>query len=219
MKFRRKSESAEAAEPSETAEVDGVEAAQSDVGPVAGPYDVDDLAADDAVTRLDLGSLLVEPVEGLELRLQVDEADPAGPGGAARRARRCGRAARLRRTAPRRPVERDPARDRRRVRPARRHRHRAGGQVTAPSSFCQLTVRTDDGRTGTQASRVVGVNGARWMLRATFLGRPAVDPDAAELWEQAVEKLVVRRGTQAMPVGAELTLTLPAHDHVVVHED
>lgn len=213
MKFRRKSEPAEAADTTETAEVDGVDAA----GSPGGPHDIDDLAADDAVVRIDLGSILVEPVDGLELRLQVDDDTQAvqavmlaGPEGAVE----------LRAFAA--PRNGDLWSE---IRPkiAAEYAQRGGTASTQEGRFgtelvCELSVRTDDGRTGNQASRVVGINGARWMLRATFLGRPAVDAEAAELWESAVERLVVRRGTQAMRVGAELPLVLPAADNLVVHE-
>ncbi len=36
---------------------------------------------------------------------------------------------------------------------------------------------TDDGQTGVQPSRIIGVEGPRWMLRATLLGEAALDPD------------------------------------------
>jgi hypothetical protein len=47
--------------------------ATGDDGAVAGPYDADDLPEDGA-ERVDLGSLLIVPEPGRELRLQVDEA-------------------------------------------------------------------------------------------------------------------------------------------------
>jgi hypothetical protein len=47
------------------------------------------------------------------------------------------------------------------------------------------------------------------MLRASFLGRPAVDPDASSDWEDALAQVVVRRGDQAMPVGEPLPVRLP----------
>ena len=75
---------------------------------------------------------------------------------------------------------------------------------------CQLTVKTPDGRTGQQPSRIVGINGPRWMLRATFLGKPAVDAGRPPpSWEDALAQVVVRRGEQAMPVGDPLPVTLP----------
>ena len=47
------------------------------------------------------------------------------------------------------------------------------------------------------------------MLRASFLGKPAVDPDSTSDWEDALAQIVVRRGDQAMPVGEPLPVTLP----------
>ena len=44
---------------------------------------------------------------------------------------------------------------------------------------CQLAVQTGDGRTANQPSRIIGINGPRWMLRGTLLGRPAVDAASA----------------------------------------
>jgi len=46
--------------------------AEEPSGPAGGPWDVDDLP-DDGVDRIDVGSLLVPPVEGTEIRLQVDD--------------------------------------------------------------------------------------------------------------------------------------------------
>ena len=74
---------------------------------------------------------------------------------------------------------------------------------------CQMTVRTADGKTGVQPTRVVGFNGPRWFLRATYLGRPAVQPDQAAEFEKAVDSLVVRRGDGPMAPGEALPITLP----------
>ena len=67
-----------------------------------------------------------------------------------------------------------------------------------------------------QPSRIVGINGPRWMLRATFLGRPAVEPDSAADWEDALARSSSAAATHAMPAGDPLPLTLPderpAHD-------
>ncbi len=74
---------------------------------------------------------------------------------------------------------------------------------------CQLAVQTGEGRTAQQPSRIMGINGPRWMLRATLLGRPAVDEEAAASWEGTVRSIVVRRGDHAMPVGDPLPVQLP----------
>jgi len=208
VKFRRKSADVDP----EAAAESGVPAQDAPVAP--GPFDIDDLPADDDVQRVDLGAMLIAPAEGLELRLQVDEDEEAvqavvlaGPDGAVElRAFAAPRGGDLWGEI--------------RPRLAADYAQRGGTATEREGRFgtelvCQLTVRTQDGRTGTQASRVIGVNGARWMLRATLLGKPAQDPAAAGLWEDAIEKIVVRRGAQAMPVGAVLPLIMPPPDQLV----
>ena len=74
---------------------------------------------------------------------------------------------------------------------------------------CQVQVQRPEGGTATQPSRIVGINGPRWLLRATFLGKPAVETEGMEDWEDTVTKVAVRRGAQAMPVGEPLPVILP----------
>ena len=205
MKFRRKSTEADAAEPAAEAG-DPVDDAAAEPGPTTGPFDVDDLA--DEIPRMDLGALLLPAAEGVELRIQVDEKSGgvqsvllAGEEGAVEvRAF----------AAPRGGDLWGEVRPRLAADFAQR-----GGTATetegrfGPEVHGRLTVKTPDGRTGTQVSRIIGVNGPRWMLRATLLGKPAVEPEAAGPWEDLVAAIAVRRGSQAMPSGAELTVTLP----------
>ena len=198
MKFRRKSAESDLEEP--TPEVADE--------PTTGPFDFDDPRVDPDVQRLDLGSVLIEPVDGIEVRLQTDADETevqaivlaAEDGIVEVRAFAAPRNGDLwSEIMPR--IAGDYAQ---RGGTATQREGRFGTELE-----CRVTVRTDDGRTGTQISRVVGVNGDRWMLRATFLGRPAMEPDNANPWQDAVERIVVRRGTQAMPVGAELPLRMP----------
>jgi len=200
VKFGRKSTPTTA-----EAEADAVEVEESQ--PPAGPFDSDEVG-DDGVNRVDLGSLLIAPVPGSELRIQVDERSKkvqavimAGAEGALE----------LRAfSAPRNGDLWSEIRPQLAADMARR-----GGTATeregrfGPELVCQLSVKTPDGRTGQQASRIVGINGSRWMVRATFLGKPAVDPEQAQAWEDALTQVVVRRGEQAMPVGDPLPITLP----------
>ena len=74
---------------------------------------------------------------------------------------------------------------------------------------CLVPVQTTGGASAAQPSRVIGVNGPRWFLRATLIGRPAVEEEAAKPWEDVLRELVVRRGAAAMPPGEPLELTLP----------
>ena len=200
MKFRRKS-AGPGADEVETPE----EAAPAT--PPVGPFDVDELP-EDGVERVDLGSLLIAPEEDRELRLQVDET--TGEVQSVMLASTDG-AVELRAFAA--PRGGDLWSD---VRPriaADMAQH--GGVATEREGrfgtelVCQLSVTRGDGTTGTQPSRIIGINGPRWMLRATLLGRPATDPDGSTAWEDTITRVAVRRGGAAMPVGDLLPVTLP----------
>jgi hypothetical protein len=172
----------------------------------AGPFDAEEL--DDTDGRVDLGALVLLPVPGTELQLQVDEASGnvssvmfAGSEGALEL----------------------------RVFAAPRHGDlwsevrpqiaadlgRRGGTATEREGrfgtelVCQMPVTLPDGKSAMQPSRVIGINGTRWLLRATLLGRPALEPEAGAELEEALNTVAVRRGDHAMPVGDPLALTLP----------
>jgi Protein of unknown function (DUF3710) len=172
-----------------------------------GPWDSESLP-DDGVDRVDLGSLLVAPRDGAELRLQVDE--NTGEVQSVMLAADEG-ALELRAFAA--PRNGDLWSE---VRPqiaADISRH--GGTATEREGrwgtelVCQMQVVLPDGSQAMQPSRIIGVNGGRWMLRGTFLGQPAVEPEGAQDWEDALAAVVVHRGAHAMPVGDALPLTLP----------
>ena len=207
--FRRRSRS-ESVEP-DALDDDQVDDAAEDAadaeGAVQGPWDVDDVV-DDGIDRVDLGSLLVAPTEGTELRLQVDEQT-----GEVQSAMLAGDDGAIELRAFAAPRGGDLWSE---VRPqiaADVSQH--GGTATEREGrwgvelVCQMQVVMPDGSQAMQPSRIVGVNGPRWLLRATFLGLPAVQPDDAEVWEDALAAVVVHRGSHAMPVGDALPLTLP----------
>ena len=72
-----------------------------------------------------------------------------------------------------------------------------------------LNVTAQDGRTGQQPSRVFGITGPRWLLRATLFGKPALDPDESGLVESAMRDVIVRRGTAPHAPGDALPLVVP----------
>ena len=196
--FRRKASSV----PDEPVEVDGGVPEQAE-----GPWDSEG-TPDDGLERIDLGSLRVPPRDGAELRLQVDENT-----GEVQSVMLAGDEGALELRAFAAPRNGDLWTE---VRPqiaADISRH--GGTATerpgrwGTELVCQMQVVLPDGSQAMQPSRIVGVNGARWLLRATFLGRPAVEPDDAQDWEDALAAVVVHRGSHAMPVGDALPLTLP----------
>jgi hypothetical protein len=203
VKFSRKSRAAE------TDEVEVEETPTEPAETVEGPHDIADVDVEnDGVERIDLGGLLLSPVEGLEVRLQADPSTNvvqsvmyAGPDGGVEV--RAFAAARNEDMWPdvRRQIAADLA--------------RRGGTATEQDGrwgselLCQLQTTTTDGRVGRQDSRIVGITGPRWFLRVTYLGRPAVSPESAGPYDEAITSLVVRRGSGAMPPGDALPLTLP----------
>lgn len=72
-----------------------------------------------------------------------------------------------------------------------------------------LPVVLPDGEEGVQPSRVIGIDGRRWMLRATFLGRATLEDDAFDALAGVVRDVVVVRGDAPMAPGDLIALRLP----------
>ena len=174
--------------------------------PASGPIDVADL--DPAATYIDLGSLLVQPPEGLDLRLQVDEESGtvmtvllvAEEGVIELRAFASARGGDLW-TDARREIAADTA--------------RRGGTATEQDGpfgielSCQVPVEGPNGEAMMQPSRVIGCTGPRWFVRATIAGRPAFDAEYAARFEDVLRTVAVRRGNSPMAPGEPLPLQLP----------
>lgn len=210
MKFRRKNASDTPADATPEAAATSAEAsaARAPSAPrTDGPHDVADVA-DDGIERVDLGSVLVPPMEGRELRMQVEEKSgrvqavllTGGDGALEFQAFAAPRGGDLW-SEVRPQIAADISR---RGGTATEREGRFGTELV-----CAVPVQLPEGKTGTQPSRIIGVNGPRWMLRASLLGRPALDPDNAGEWEDALAQIVVRRGDEARPVGEPLGLELP----------
>lgn len=73
----------------------------------------------------------------------------------------------------------------------------------------KIPVRAADGRTGTQPARFLGIDGPRWFLRAVVHGAAVHDAEAAAQVEALVRDIVVVRGEEAMAPRELLSLQLP----------
>jgi hypothetical protein len=207
--FRRKAKD-EPAESGSDVEVDPApELEELEAERPNGPWDRSETDADaEGEGYLDLGGLVVKGGPGLELRLQVDEQAQtvaavmlAGPeSGLELRAF----------AAPRwegiwDEVRADIAAE------ASKH----GGTATeldgefGTELKVVVPVQTPDGKKATQTSRIVGVDGPRWLLRGTFLGKSAVDPDPEGVVEQAFRDVIVVRGEGPMAPRDMITMTMP----------
>lgn len=208
---RRKGEPAiePSGEPTEVdaSDVDELdEPAQPVVDRSSGPYDSGE-APDDGLTRLDLGGLRVPGAEGMEIRLEIDEASQnvvavtVVSGDSALQITAF--------AAPRTEgIWNDVRRD---------IRANLAGQGTVdeldgvfgPELHATLPLQGPDGRQGTQPVRFVGVDGPRWFLRGLFTGRAAREGGAAAPLEAVFRATVVVRGSDPMAPGDALPLAVP----------
>ena len=211
MKFRRKGKSEDDSEPTFA---DLAEDADSgdDAGETipTGPYDVNDVdkAELEAEDRIDLGGLVITGIPGMELRLQVDEqtnevqavllvvSDSALELRAFAAPKTAGIWAEVRRE-------------------IAAEATRMGGTATegngpfGPELTLVVPVQDPGGQMYSQTSRVVGVDGPRWLLRGTVLGRAAIEPGAAAQLEDSLRRVIVVRGSDPMAPREPLALTLP----------
>ena len=198
MRFGRKSDAQEPEEGSE---------AGSGADERTGPFDESEVDVEER-DCIDLGSLLITPAGQMELQLQVDEesgqviaAVLVGEDGALE----------LRAFAASRGGG---AWDELRPRISAEMARLGGTTDEREGTFgkellCMVPTQDPDGKTATQPSRILGHEGPAWLLRATLMGRPAVEDDLVGPWEETIRQVVVRRGRDAMPPGAPLPLTLP----------
>jgi hypothetical protein len=82
-----------------------------------------------------------------------------------------------------------------------------------------LAVTLPDGQLAQQVSKVVGIPGPRWLLRATLFGRPALDHLEDGDIESALRDVVVVRGGTPIPPGDALPLTMPPNVEPAGPED
>jgi hypothetical protein len=222
--FRRRKGADEAPQP--TAAQDGgaadaadrpADPAQQPEAPVKparanGPWDVDELDGSHPSherARVDLGGLRVRPVPGMQIQMQVDSTT-----GKATSVLLIGEDAALQllAVAAARSVPMWPTMIAAVAADATR---RGGTAQRAPGPWGQLLqmqmpATTSTGVSGVQPSMVVGIDGPRWMLRATLIGKAAVEQEAHDRLLAVVQDTVVVRGEVPMSPGEVIELRPPA---------
>jgi hypothetical protein len=157
---------------------------------------------------VDLGALLIAPRDGLQLRLEVEEATQRV---VAVTMDLEGSSLQLQAfAAPRSEGLWDEIREQ-----LGQSVGGQGGQVEEiPGDYgvelvAKLPAGAPDGSQGYRAARFVGVDGPRWFLRGVFGGEAALDREAAAGLEDLFRKIVVVRGENPMPPRDLLQLRLP----------
>jgi hypothetical protein len=171
-----------------------------------GPFDVAEV--DDVSELIDLGAILVPPVEGMELRLELNEEDGEHVVGVT--VLLADSAVQVQAfAAPRSEGIWDEVR----TEIAGGITQQGGTADEADGTFGrELLTRVPgpgpDGKPGFQPARFIGIDGPRWFLRAVLSGA-AVDQAKAGPVEALVRSLVVVRGAEAMAPRELLPLSIP----------
>ena len=175
-------------------------------GRTSGPWDLEDDVPD--LARLDLGAVRVPGVQGMELRMEVDQKTGVITGVSVSLDESVLQVQAF--AAPRT----EGIWDEIRAEIAQSITQQGGTVDDLPGPFgrellARIPVRTPEGRTGHRPARFIGADGPRWCLRGVITGKAAVDPAAAERLEQVFSQTVVVRGTDARPPRDLLALHLP----------
>jgi len=174
--------------------------------PAHGPWDAD--TVDDTVVRLDFGSLLVPAVDGMQLRVDLDEAGmvtavtiTVAESSLQLQAFAAPRSAGLWeeiRTELVAAIAEDGG-------SAVLGEGSAGPEVTAEIPMPD----PDESTLARQPVRFIGVDGPRWFLRGVVTGPAVHDAAAAETVLALWRDVVVRRGTDPLPPRELLALQMP----------
>ncbi len=173
---------------------------------VRGPFDASEV--DDEVERIDLGGLLIAPVDGMQLRLELD---PEQQSVMSAHAVVGDSGVQLQAFAAPRTLGVWPD-----------IRTEIADSITAQGGTAEVVdgplgrelaatipMPGPDGRTQPSAVRFLGVDGPRWFLRAVISGPAATDPDKAAPLLDIVRSTVVVRDEEARPPREALPLRVP----------
>ncbi|WP_162606695.1 DUF3710 domain-containing protein [Jiangella asiatica] len=195
-------------ESGQSAGTDAGESPKSDR--TGGPFDASEVDLSSARSgRIDLGGLLIKGAPGMKLQLQVDQRT----GNATSALLTVGEAAvqLIAVAAPRSSGMWAQTR----LQIAQDAKRRGGRAEEATGPFgtemrLVVPVQAPDGKQMLQPSRVSGIDGPRWMLRATFLGRATNDATVFGQLVDLVKQTVVIRGEGPMAPGDVIVLKPPA---------
>lgn len=88
-----------------------------------------------------------------------------------------------------------------------------------PELLIKVPVELPDGESGFQPSRIVGIEGPRWLLRATFLGDAGLNPSDEGLLMDTLCDVIVDRGAEPRIPRESLLLTVPSDATVIAVDE
>lgn len=174
-----------------------------------GPWDSSERSAGDDETYIDLGSLIIKGRAGFNLQLPTDgDSDEIGSAvlltedsGLELRAFAAARSGGLWDEIRADLID---------------EVERLGGNYVAvdgafgPELQIRVPVKLPDGEDGFQPSRIIGVEGPRWLLRGTLLGDAALNPTDEGLLVEAFRETIVVRGGEPKAPREPLLIEVPA---------
>ncbi|MFJ6418153.1 DUF3710 domain-containing protein [Paeniglutamicibacter sp. NPDC091659] len=194
------------AEAAHSAKAQGIAPAQAKQNPDEGPFDGDSI--EDHSEYLDMGALLIKPVPGLQLRLEVEESTQrviavALEMGSSRMQLQVFAAPKTDELWPGISTQ------------IATGIADQGGETEMVSGrfgselLARVPQTAPDGRQGYVVLRFLGIDGPRWFLRAVIGGAALTDQEEAKAMEDALAQVVVVRGDVPMPPTELLPLTVP----------
>ena len=174
-----------------------------------GPWDISEVPDPGAGGRVDLGGMWLPGREGLEVRIEADQGTSEVvavtlvlPDGALQVQPFA---------APRTGTIWDDIRSE--IRASITKQGGTADEVSGPFGTelrTRVPVRAQDGSSGVQPARFIGVDGPRWFLRGVLTGRVAVEDGVDEALIELFRDIVVVRGAGPMAPRDPIPLALPA---------
>ena len=203
-----------------TAQAPDAEGAATDVTSwrETGPWDISEVPDPGAGGRVDLGGMWLPGRPGLEVRIEADQASSQVvavtlvlPDGALQVQPFA---------APRTGTIWDEVRAE--IRAGITQQGGTATEVTGPLGTelrTRVPVRSQDGSSGVQPARFIGIDGPRWFLRGVLTGRVAVDDGLDDALIEIFRDIVVVRGAGPMAPRDPIPLALPAPGSAVPEEE
>jgi hypothetical protein len=213
-RFRRRDRNAESVDTD--ASVDETEEVYDDGAPAAapsdrasGPWDVSEVDDPAANGRVNMGGMWIPMVDGLEVRVEADQETAQVL--AVTLVLDDGALQLQPFAAPRNEGIWDEVRAE-----IRTGVTRDGGiadEVEGPLGMelrTKVQVRSQDGTSGVEPARFLGIDGPRWFLRGVLTGRPAASPESDKALLALFRDVVVVRGAGPMAPREPIPLALPS---------
>ncbi|WP_313814224.1 DUF3710 domain-containing protein [Glutamicibacter sp.] len=209
MIFKRKKAVEEpAVEPADLDEAAVQDAEQTGKPKLNGPFDYKDV--EDTDDYLDFGSILVKPIAGLKVRMDVEQSNQRVVAVSLEVAE--SRVQLMAFSASKSeslwPGISDKIRED--IKGQNGEIYQRDGDY-GQELLAQVPQQLPDGRAGHVALRFVGIDGPRWFLRAVVGGAAISDEEAAKTIDSLIRSVIVNRGDKPLPPQELLPLSVPTN--------